>query len=61
MSKLKTFLENAKSFHHRLMMKYLRNRGWVVFYLEKKHRVCNGTCWLKLYEIERKQDENVTG
>ena len=34
------------------MMRFLRKRNWVVFYLEPKHRVCNGMCWLKLYEGE---------
>ena len=53
MERLKVFLENAKSFHHRIMMRYLRKRGWVVFYLEPKARICDGvTCWLKLYEYE---------
>jgi len=42
-------IENLKTFHHRIMMRYLRNRGWVVFYLEEKNRECNGMCWLKLY------------
>ena len=57
MNKLKVLLENAKSFHHRIMMRYLRKRGWVVFYLEKEHRHCdNELCWLKLYETEIKHD-----
>ena len=52
---MKVFLRNLKSFHHRIMMRYLRKRGWVVFYLEKRARTCNGgTCWLKLYEAETK-------
>ncbi len=50
---MRTFLYNLKSIHHRMMMRYLRKRGWVVFYLEPKHRICNkGCCWLKLYEYE---------
>lgn len=37
----------------RILMKYLRKRGWVVFWLETKYRKCNkGSCWLKLYEEE---------
>lgn len=53
MDKLKTFLRNLKSVHHRIMMRYLRKRNWVVFYLEPEHRkCCEGTCWLKLYESE---------
>ena len=51
--RLKTFLCNLKSFHHRIMMRYLRKRGWVVFYLEPQHRKCNGTCWLNVYESEQ--------
>lgn len=40
---------NVKTFHHRLMMRYLRRRGWVVFYLDPEHRTCNHVCWLSLY------------
>lgn len=50
MEKLKVWLKNAKSIHQRVMMRYLRKRGWVVFYLEPRNRVCNGdVCWLKTY------------
>ena len=50
-----TWLRNATSFHHRIMMRYLRKRNWVVFYLDSKSRTCNdGVCWLKLYESETK-------
>ena len=53
MKKLKVFLNNLKSFHHRIMMRYLRKRGWAVFYLESQYRICNdGCCWLKRYESE---------
>ena len=52
MDKLKVFLHNSLRLHHRLMMRYLRKRGWVVFYLESEHRKCNGgTCWLSLYDV----------
>ena len=51
MERLRVFLENAKSFHHRIMMRYLRKRGWVVFYLEPRNRDCKGICWLKLYDF----------
>ena len=50
MDKIKTFLENLRTVHHRIMMRFLRKRGWVVFYLEPKTRACNGICWLKTYE-----------
>jgi hypothetical protein len=53
--KLRVFLNNLKTFHHRIMMRYLQKRNWVVFYLEPEHRKCNGgTCWLSLYESENK-------
>lgn len=53
MGKFRTWLSNAKCFHHRLMMNYLRKRGWVVFYLEENVRVCSGTtCWLQIYNSE---------
>lgn len=55
----KIIWHNVFTFHHRMMMRYLRKRGWVVFYLEKEARHCNvengGTCWLKLYESEEAQ------
>lgn len=43
------------------MALYLRNRGWVAFYLDKEHRECgdgeliNG-CWLRLYEETEAQE-----
>ncbi len=53
--KLKVFLHNLKHVHHRMMMRYLQKRDWVVFHLEPKHRKCDSECcWLKLYESERK-------
>jgi len=56
MAKLKVFLRNLKSIHHRIMMRYLRKRGWVVFYLEPESRICkDGFCWLKLYKAELKK------
>lgn len=58
LNRIKTFLSNLKTLHHRLMMGYLRKRGWVVFYLEEKHRECkNGTCWLKLYQSQENTNE----
>lgn len=53
MDKLKTWLQNLKHIHHRLMMRYLRKRNWVVFYLEPKYRKCkDGVCWLEMYESQ---------
>jgi len=43
-------IENLKTFHHRIMQRYLEKRGWVVFYLEKQNRECKDVCWLKLYK-----------
>ena len=45
-------LENIKTFHHKIMMRYLRKRGWVVFYLDEEVRECKDMCWLKLYKEE---------
>lgn len=48
-----TWLENARTFHHRMMANYLKKRGWVAFYLEKQTRTCDkDCCWLELYEYE---------
>lgn len=56
--KIKVFLHNLKSIHHRIMMRYLQKRGWVVFYLEAKYRTCSDDfCWLKLYEEQQKEKE----
>lgn len=45
----------------RALARFLRRRGWVVFWLDepvrqchRKHRDGNDTCWLELYEAERK-------
>lgn len=41
------------------MMRYLRKRGWVVFYLEERARKCVGeTCWLHLYQDQLKRDND---
>lgn len=43
----------------RLLMRYLRRRGWVVFWLDEPARRCSaqrecpGVCWMALYEDER--------
>jgi len=52
---MKIWIKNLASFHHRIMMRYLRKRGWVVFYLPKKNRHCNGNCWLELYNNNREE------
>lgn len=50
MNKFLVWLRNARKFHHRVMMRFLQKRGWVVFYLEEEVRKCSGdTCWLGLY------------
>jgi len=48
-------IENIKTFHHRILMKYLQKRGWVVFYLPKENRTCNDMCWLKLSEQQKEK------
>ena len=62
MKKIKTWLINLPTFHHRIMMRYLRKRGWVVFYLEENARACKGVCWLDLYkqkmEEKKRKKEN---
>lgn len=53
---MKVWLENLKSIHHKIMAKYLRKRGWVVFYLDEPFRICsdkNGVCWMKIYNSEQ--------
>ncbi len=56
LDKLSVWFRNAQTFHHRVAARFLRNRGWVVFYLEERSRICgDGTCWLKLYQQEEKK------
>ena len=52
MDKISVWLHNALHFHERMMMRFLRKRGWVVFYLMPEDaRTCrDGTCWMKLYQ-----------
>jgi len=38
------------------MMRYLRKRGWVVFYLDDARRCPKDFCWLHLYVTEVKDD-----
>lgn len=49
---------NLTSMHHRWMMRYLRKRGWVVFYLEGPCRQCvtHEGCWLALYQAEEARE-----
>ena len=47
------YLRNLLHIHHRIMAKFLRKRGWVVFYLEEQARECKDMCWLKLYLSEQ--------
>ncbi len=48
---IQVWLDNARTFHYRVVARFLRNRGWVVFYLPEDQRECNhdrDICWLKL-------------
>jgi Xaa-Pro aminopeptidase len=51
MDKLLLFFRNSRYIHHRWMMRFLRRRGWVVFYLEPKYRYkCSDpSCFFRLY------------
>lgn len=34
-----------------IMVRFLRKRKWIVFWLDEEHRECGGgVCWLKVYE-----------
>jgi len=43
----------------RWMMRFLKRRGWVVFYLDKPARICKapGFCWMVIYEETRLTEE----
>ena len=48
---------NVKTIHHRIMARYLKRKGWVVFYLEERDRSCGkDMCWLKLYLAGEKKE-----
>lgn len=55
MDKFLVWLYNARHFHERIMMRFLRKRGWVVFYLMPEEvRTCGeGICWMRLYNNGR--------
>ncbi len=38
LEKIDVLIRNAFTFHHRIMSRFLRNRGWVVFYLPEESR-----------------------
>ncbi len=58
MSDLEIWFRNALTFHHRVMMRYLRKRGWVVFYLEEEFRNCpEENCWINLYNAFDEEDD----
>ena len=42
----------------RWMMRFLRRRGWVVFYLDEVARHCGErqVCWVELYQQEQKRE-----
>jgi hypothetical protein len=50
MNKIIVWLNNARYFHNRIMARFLRRRGWVVFYLDEASRHCSGVCWMEEYQ-----------
>ena len=41
-----------------LAVRYLRKRGWIVFWLDEQAHFCDGglsSCWLSLYLSEQKR------
>ena len=51
LEKIQVWFRNASIVHHVAMAKFLRRRGWVVFYLDEANRECKkGSCWLRLYK-----------
>jgi hypothetical protein len=60
MSKFEMRLRNLLMLPQRIMMRYLRSRGWVVFWLDEQARFCKSSndCWLKLYQNEMLRKSN---
>ena len=54
---IKIWLHNVRYFPHKMMAKFLRKRGWVVFYLEEQSRECKGVCWLDAYKSTQHSEE----
>ena len=48
--RLTVWLRNALHTHERWAARWLRRKGWVVFYLETQYRQCNALCWLEAAE-----------
>ena len=40
----------VKNLLQTLAIRFLRNRGFVVFYLDKDQQHCNADCWLRIYD-----------
>lgn len=64
-------LRNSRTAHHRMMMRYLRKRGWVVFYTDAPLGACGarpgycetphlgyGECMMSLYAQGLKRHTN---
>lgn len=53
-------LAHLRTWHHRLLARYLRRRGWVVFSLDEPARHClPGMCWLRLYQESERRGDSV--
>lgn len=51
LDRILVWLRNFRHIHHRLMADFIRNRGWVAFYLDEELRTCESdSCWLNLYQ-----------
>ena len=57
--RINVWIRNTLTFHHRVVARFLQQRGWVVFYLPEEQRLCaeDGVCWLSVYEGERRVDK----
>ncbi len=52
---------NASSAHLRLLSRYLKRRGWVVFYLDPEARQCGSRCdgcWMELYSVSARAERS---
>lgn len=42
----------------RFLVRFLRRRGWIVFWLDKPARKCRHECWLELYLAEENRNSS---
>ncbi len=56
MNRIQAFLKNLPGLPERLMAKYLKKKGWTVFWLDENIDCKNKHCWLQIYRESEARD-----